>query len=116
MVVFELFKPEDLYGTRLLIFFFSSFVGIWIVELWLCRNWGPCGRDTELNIYFSWLALFTFYGGGVTIFYILLLDYYIKNGYPPVYGFPFLGIGLFSLGIAWYLNRKILHKISELQE
>jgi hypothetical protein len=116
--ILELFKPSGEGARdvmRFLIFFFSSFFGIWMVELWLCRSWRPAGKDTELNIYFSWLALFTFYGGGETIFSVALLNYYIDNRLPPIHVFPYLVVGLLSLGIAWHLNRKISHRISELE-
>jgi hypothetical protein len=34
---------------------------------------------------------------------------------PPIHVFPYLVVGLLSLGIAWHLNRKISHRISELE-
>lgn len=113
----DLFRPygEPLVDVaRFMVFLFASFIGIWIIEIWLCRNWRPAGRDTELNIYFSWLTLFTIYGAFETVFSIALLNHYIDNAYPQIYTFPYLAVALLSLGIAWYLNRKISHRINEL--
>lgn len=114
-LIFDFFKPEGniiLDGLKFITFLLGSFIGIWIIELWLCRNWRPSKKDTELNIYFSWLTLFTFYGGLETIFSLSLLKFYKNNGFSLNYGAPYLGLGLIILGIAWYFNHKIAQKIS----
>ncbi|MBU1487698.1 hypothetical protein KKH56_06610 [bacterium] len=115
--IFEFFRPEiSIIGEtiRFGVFFFGSFIAIWAVELWLCRSWRPSKKDIELNVYFSWLTLFTFYAGLETIFTISLLIYYKNNGISLLHGLPYLGLGLLSLGIAWYFNRKIAQKIFDL--
>lgn len=117
-LIFDFFKPEGdivLDALRFVIFLFGSFIGIWVIELWLCRNWRP-SKEIELNIYFSWLALFTVYGGIEIVFSLLLVNYYHNQGFDPNYAAPYLGLGLLSLGIAWYLNYKTADKISELQQ
>lgn len=115
--VFEFFKPGgSIIGEviKFATFLLGSFVSIWAVELWLCRSWKPSGKDIELNVYFSWQALFTFYGGLETIFTISLLVYYKNNGFGLLYGLPYLGLGLLSLGLAWHFNRKIAQRIFDL--
>ncbi|MDI6794079.1 MAG: hypothetical protein QME81_14660 [bacterium] len=118
-IIFEIvgfFKPEaniiwDV--LKFVIFLFCSFILIWMIELWLCRNWRPSRKDIALNIYFSWLALFTVYGGIEIIFSIILLNYYQNNGFTLYYTAPYFGLGALSLGTAWYFNRKIAGMLSE---
>jgi len=117
-VIFEFFRPEVSTiseAIKFAIFFFGSFVAIWAVNLWLCRSLQPSKKDTELNVYFSWLVLWTFYGGLETIFTIFLLIHYKNNGANLLHGLPYLGLGLLSLGFAWHFNRKIAQRIFDWQ-
>ncbi|MBU0567049.1 hypothetical protein KJ693_04920 [bacterium] len=114
--IFEFFRPEVSIiseAIRFAVFLFGSFVAIWAVELWLCRSFRPSKKDAELNVYFSWLTLFTFYAGLETIFTISLLIHYKNNGVSLLHGLPYLALGLLSLGIAWHFNRMIAQRIEE---
>lgn len=114
-VLLEIFEPQGSWiidALRFVIFFVLSFLAIWAVELWLCRNWRVVRNNTELNIYFSWLLLFTAYGVLVTGFAVMLATFYKEEGVRSIYAVPYSAMGFLALGFSWYFNRKIARKIS----
>lgn len=115
-VILSIFEPHGellIDVVRFMIFSFLSFLVIWAIELWLCRNWRILRRDTEMNIYFSWLLLFTGYGTLVTAFAVLLGTLYREADIRSIYAVPYLILGLLALGLGWYLNRKIAGRVYE---
>ncbi len=115
----EFFGPQHNLMVDILrpvIFFILSLLAIWLINLWLCRNLTMTRSDTELNIHFSWLLLFTGYGIVVSGFAIYLSTLFKEEKIESTYAVPYLILGLLGLGLGFYLNRKIAHRLSQEEE